>query len=78
MKCPTCGHDPESLETRIAEVRNRLLETREAQIWSLNGRHWFQFAPGQVLEITDEELTAVNAGATLESILEVRRVAQDH
>jgi hypothetical protein len=73
MKCLTCGHDPESLQARIEEVRNRLIETAAVQVWGLNGRHWYQFVPGQVIEITDEELQAVNTGATLESILEARR-----
>jgi hypothetical protein len=78
MRCPACQHEfePDPLQTRLIEVRNRLIENAGCHIWALNGRHWYSFAPGQVIEITDVELKAVRSGATLETILEARCTTQ--
>jgi hypothetical protein len=86
MKCSACGNDgrsescgfcqPAELENRIAEIRDRIFKSHDippVMTWRLGSRCWFSFAPGQVIEVTDAEMTNLKKGATLEEILEARR-----
>jgi hypothetical protein len=76
MICPHCSKDTDvsPLQDKIAEARLNL-QPKAPVTYSLNGRTWWCFAPRQVLEVTEYELTAIQKGATLEEIMQTRQTA---
>jgi hypothetical protein len=80
MICSHCSKDTDvsPLQDRINEARLSL-QPSECLTYGLSGRTWWRptpgVSPGYVIEVTEEELTAIRKGATLEEVMQARQTA---